>query len=287
MSIILSTGNVSHARKNHMQDAVHDLRQRIKQWRQDEQSTTTFFGPNTNIEIPANPKEPLFCDDIPKHVEVKGKLETTVKLFFSSIQTSISGSVSVRASILERALTKLVATMPNQNTIKHLVLSFPEISFADNDEEEDEDLLDNSAVKQDNLDIWAVAASMMEEYKIESLGVSEFSTARLQSLMAFCKAKNLPLPVINQINIRDCCVLPPSLVTLAKENNIKLLAHNDPINILPEDAVNELVASIKGDQLSAEEQSWNWEWLTKTTAIVASRGIVCGLGWALELDYNI
>ncbi|KAK9325819.1 hypothetical protein V1517DRAFT_149358 [Lipomyces orientalis] len=284
MSIILSTGNVSHARKSGTQDLVSDLKQRILLWCDEEQHTRSALSlaGDVKLEIPPNPREPLLC--VEESPDKKAQVEITVKLFFPP-----SSTVSARAKIIERALTQFKATAPEHVRISQLVLSFPEITFSDDDDDGGEDLdddesstLGSSISEQDLLDIWTVAVQTADWYDVQSVGVSEFSTARLEALIKFSKRKGLALPSINQINIRDCCVLPPSLTTLAKENKVKLLAHNDAFNILPEESVRETVALLTGDDLTVAKNKWSWEWLLKITGVVANRGIVCGLGWMVE-----
>ncbi|KAK9315686.1 hypothetical protein V1522DRAFT_409194 [Lipomyces starkeyi] len=280
MSIILSTGNVLHARNSGAQDLVSNLKRRVLQWVDGEQhpeQALSFVAP-VKLEIPPNPREPLFLAE--SH-ERKAQVEITVKLFFPP-----ASSIAARAKILERALTQFEATTPGYVTISHLVLSFPEITFSDDDgedlDDEDDSTLGSSISEQDIFDIWTVAVRTADWYKVRSVGVSEFSTARLEALIKFSKRMGLALPSINQINIRDCCVLPPSLLALAKENGVKLLAHNDALNILPEENVRETVSLLLSENLTGTESKWSWDWLLKITGVVASRGVVCGLGWMVE-----
>lgn len=35
-------------------------------------------------------------------------------------------------------------------------------------------------------------------------------------------------PIINQVNLASCCVMPPDMIEFAKLNDIQLLTHNDP-----------------------------------------------------------
>ncbi|KAK9376306.1 uncharacterized protein V1513DRAFT_439945 [Lipomyces chichibuensis] len=281
MSIILSTGNVLHARNSGAQDLVSNLKRRVLQWVDGEQHpgpALSFAGP-VKLEIPPNPREPLFLAESP---ERNTQVEITVKIFFPP-----ASSIAARAKILERALTQFEATTPDYVTISHLVLSFPEITFSDHDDGEDLDEEDDSTIgssisEQDIFDIWTVAVRTADCYKVRGVGVSEFSTARLEALIKFSKHMGLALPSINQINIRDCCVLPPSLLALAKENGVKLLAHNDALNILPEKSMLETVSLLMSENLIRTESKWSWEWLLKITGVVASRGVVCGLGWMVE-----
>lgn len=40
-------------------------------------------------------------------------------------------------------------------------------------------------------------------------------------------------PVVNQLNVRDCCVVPKRLLDFARDEKIELLTHNDCTNIMP------------------------------------------------------
>jgi hypothetical protein len=62
--------------------------------------------------------------------------------------------------------------------------------------------------------------------QIRSLGLSEFSLTRLESFLATLP-ENSRRPTVNQINLRDCCSLPPALTTFAKQEHIELLTHAD------------------------------------------------------------
>ncbi|KAK9237215.1 hypothetical protein V1525DRAFT_404559 [Lipomyces kononenkoae] len=278
MSIILATGNILHSRKSGSHDLVSDLRRRILVWADEEKHTepALLFAGDAKLEIPPNPREPIFSTADSQ--DPKAQVEITVKLFFPP-----ASCVAARAKILDRALSQL----PQCVTISHLVLSFPEITFADYDgddlDDEDDSTLDSSISEQDIFDIWTAAIRTADWYKVRSVGVSEFSTARLEALIKFSKRMGLALPSINQINTRDCCMLPPSLLALAKENGVKLLAHNDALNILPEESVDEMVSLLSGKGLVRTEDKWSWEWLLKITGVVANRGVVCGLGYMVEV----
>ncbi|KAK9365477.1 hypothetical protein V1509DRAFT_633050 [Lipomyces kononenkoae] len=281
MSIILSTGNILHSRKSGTQDLVSELKRRMLLWADEEKHTepALSFARDAKLEIPPNPREPMFSTADSQ--DPKAQIEITVKLFFPP-----ASSVAARAKILERALNQLQATARESVTISHLVLSFPEITFADYDgddlDDEDDSTLDSSISEQDIFDIWTTAIKTAGWYKVRSVGVSEFSTARLEALIKFSKRMGLALPSINQINTRDCCMLPPSLLALAKENGVKLLAHNDALNILPDESVDEMVSFLSRKGLAEAGDKWSWEWLLKITNVVANRGVVCGLGYMVE-----
>ena len=95
---------------------------------------------------------------------------------------------------------------------------------------------------------------------------------------------------VDQINVRDCCVVPKSLIVYAKGEKIDLLTHSDNTNILPRDALSDLLghgesgAGILGKgglQGDAEPQ-----WVIKYTAVVKDRGVIENKGYfgAVEIQ---
>ncbi|TKA64959.1 hypothetical protein B0A49_08447 [Cryomyces minteri] len=72
---------------------------------------------------------------------------------------------------------------------------------------------------------------------IHKLGLAEFSAARLTKFVPKTRVK----PGVDQINVRDCCIVPNALIKLAKREGIELLTHNDCSNILPRGTVRELL----------------------------------------------
>ncbi|KAK7208125.1 hypothetical protein BZA70DRAFT_37022 [Myxozyma melibiosi] len=195
-------------------------------------------------------------------------------------------SASARSQALNSALAKLRQSMPPSAAITYLNLSFPEITFADNDDDDDDDSSqddrpESDLLTPDILDLWRTASKATGIYNVQHLGVSEFSAARLHALIKFADKSGCVKPAVNQINIRDCCVLPPSLVNLAKSHGVKLLTHNDNFNILPVDNVPEFV-SLVGSAAADSPAEWAWNWLIKITTVVADRGVVYGQGWMVE-----
>ncbi|CAB3359287.1 Hypothetical predicted protein [Cloeon dipterum] len=74
---------------------------------------------------------------------------------------------------------------------------------------------------------WKQIESEIESGRILSAGVSDIDTESFVALHTNAKVK----PGIVQINLATCCVVPPALQSFAKENNVQLLTHNDPIGI--------------------------------------------------------
>lgn len=138
---------------------------------------------------------------------------------------------------------------------------------------------------------------------IRKLGLAEFGTTRLSRFLPGTKVK----PAVDQINIRDCCVVPKGLIMFAREHRIELLTHNDCTDILPGGTVRELLGeaipslrSADGTVHSAHKEgntdescksltSENPEdllkseiepqWVIKYTAVVKDRGVIESKGY--------
>jgi len=94
-------------------------------------------------------------------------------------------------------------------------------------------------------------------------------------------------PSVNQINVRDCCVVPKPLILYAKQQQIELLTHNDCTNILPRGTLRQILGSGEnGSGVLAGEGNQDGlkgdvepQWVVKYTAVVKDRGVVEGKGY--------
>lgn len=141
----------------------------------------------------------------------------------------------------------------NSWKVDQFILSFNGISFSD-EEDEGESEWSNEEI----LELWNIATSHV---KAESYGVSEFSSDKLRSLVD----RMVSTPQVDHINAADCCALPESLITFAKERNIRLLAHHDPETLLTQDEV---------DKLSKNPGKCSWRWALKVTRVARDRQIL-------------
>jgi glutamate--cysteine ligase regulatory subunit len=117
--------------------------------------------------------------------------------------------------------------------------------------------------------------------------VSEFSSDRLDKFLPELQVK----PSVDQINVKDCCVVPKTLIMYAKEHNIELLTHNDCTNILPCGTTRELLgpgeqgAGILAARADVEESEPGLkgniepQWVVKYTAVVRDRGVIENKGY--------
>ena len=130
---------------------------------------------------------------------------------------------------------------------------------------------------------WRTLETLQEEGLVSKLGIAELGVTRLSKFLEHTKIK----PSVNQINVRDCCVVPKPLIIYAKQQKIELLTHNDCTNILPRGTLRQILgagdngsgvlagegneAGLKGD---VEPQ-----WVVKYTAVVKDRGVVENKGY--------
>lgn len=223
------------------------------------------------------PSEPSTVNGVGSENGVNKSTEITAKLFLPQ-------GISVEQAILnvKTALKAFKECFYKGTQIKYFILSFGGVIFSDDDEEEDVQTYSDEGI----FEIWkaTVEAGNSEHLAddstlIEQYGVSEFSTKRLSTLLDnITKSSTNVRPSINHINAADCCALPQSLVTLAKEVNIKLLAHHDPENLLPQSEVDslsvEIAAKFDKQREASRSSSYQWNWILKMTHLAKDRQVL-------------
>lgn len=215
--------------------------------------------------------------------EERSQYDITVKLFFLP-----HTSASERCKHTKEA-TDLVLRELHMSSIDLLIVSFPGVSF-DADDEDEEEEEPNWSQNGEGEDLNAIAGTWQAlEYLHDQgvalqIGVSEFGSERLQKFLPRTKVR----PSVDQINVRDCCVVPKSLILYAKQEKIELLTHNDCTNVLPSGTVRELLGNgEKGagilagpdegsDGLKGEVKP---QWVVKYTAVVRDRGVIENKGY--------
>lgn len=134
------------------------------------------------------------------------------------------------------------------------------------------------------------------------LGVAEFGARRLERFLRALdegdsvkeqgQQAKLPKPSVDQLNVRDCCVVPRTLIQLARREGVELLTHNDCTDVLPPGTVREILGPVKAggvgllcasaggndgcDGLRGEVLP---RFVVKYTAVVADRGVVENKGY--------
>ncbi|KAG2019383.1 hypothetical protein GB937_005297 [Aspergillus fischeri] len=219
--------------------------------------------------------------------EERSQYDITVKLFY------LPGIPVSRRCAHTRQAIDLVLKELHVDSIDLLIVSFPGILFDAEDDSEEEVSSDDGSEEPDDFDSiiqsWRTLEGLHEKGMIAQLGVAEFGSDRLARFLPHTKVK----PSVDQINLKDCCVVPKSLILYAKQENIQLLTHNDCNDILPVGTTRELLGpgekgagilasapdaddGIKGD---VEPQ-----WVVKYTVVVKDRGVVENKGYFALAD---
>ncbi|KAK8189034.1 hypothetical protein HDK77DRAFT_462617 [Phyllosticta capitalensis] len=223
--------------------------------------------------------------------EERSAYDITVKLFYLPNIPVVARVAQTRDAI------DLVLRELHVSSIDLLIVSFPGIAFDADDEDSDvssEDDVDAGASgSADDVDgiegvdsmieTWRALEALVDEGLIAKLGLSEFGTQRLARFLSKTRVR----PSVDQINVRDCCVVPKPLILYAKEQGIELLTHNDCTNVLPSGTLRELLGpgdngagvlagpdggeGLKGDVAP--------QWVVKYTAVVKDRGVVENKGY--------
>lgn len=218
--------------------------------------------------------------------EERSQYDITVKLFFLP-----STKTSDRCSHTQGAI-RLVLKELHVPSIDLLIVSFRGVLF-DADDDIDEDLDDDQNQKTEHLNemvtTWQTLEQLHEQGVVAQIGLAEFGSERLKKFLPRTRVR----PSVDQINVRDCCVVPKSLILYAKQERIELLTHNDCTNILPKGTVRDLLgngengfhvlstAQAGPDRLNGEIEP---QWVVKYTAVVRDRGVIENKGYFAMAD---
>ena len=237
--------------------------------------------------------------------EERSQYEITVKLFFLTNEPASCRCAQTREAV------DLVLKELQMPSIDLLIVSFPGISFDAEDEEDDDiseeegpsvngtepgqDTTSGMDAKVEDIDTmiktWGCLEKLHDKGVIGRLGLSEFGSQRLRKFLRKARVK----PSVNQINVRDCCVVPKPLILFAKKEGVELLTHNDCMNILPRGTLRELLgfgtggAGVLADAQDTQDGlrgDVRPQWVTKYTAVVQNRGVIENKGYfaLAELD---
>ena len=205
--------------------------------------------------------------------EERSQYDITVKLFFLP-DTSASDRCKHAKEAVDLVLKEL-----RMESVDLLIVSFPGVSFDADDQDEDETSQGGEGEDLDAMvQTWRALEHLHAEGIALQIGLAEFGNERLEKFLPRTKIK----PSVDQINVRDCCVVPKSLILYAKSEKIELLTHNDCTDILPKGTVRELLGN--GDQgvgvLAGQDGSDGIQgsiepqWVIKYTAVVRNRGVI-------------
>ncbi|KKY34287.1 putative glutamate-cysteine ligase modifier subunit [Diaporthe ampelina] len=212
--------------------------------------------------------------------EDSSQYDITVKIFY--LPTS---DVASRAAYTRRALS-LVLKELGVSSVSLLIASFPGMSFEGDCEWEADKLNASQGDDGSELVTWARALEPLhDEGLARQLGIAEFGSEKLGRFLAGARVK----PAVDQINIRNCCNVPPPLVSLARAEGIELFVHSDCTDILPKGTLRELLGhGVRGAAVLADpaegvhdglKGDLTPQWVVKYTAVVRDRGVIENKGY--------
>ena len=211
--------------------------------------------------------------------EERSQYDITVKLFFLPTTRTSERCAHTREAI------SLVLKELHAPSIDLLIVSFPGISFDADDEDEDESLVDDCAEAQrfeDMVGTWQALEKLHSDKVVAQIGVAEFGDERLKRFLPRTSVR----PSVDQINVKDCCVVPKSLILYAKEEKIELLTHNDCTDILPKGTIRQLLGPgenganlIADGEMEGLKGDIEPQWVVKYTAVVRDRGVIENKGY--------
>lgn len=211
-------------------------------------------------------------------LEETSEYEITVKLFLLP-----GTSVAHREKYAKEAL-ELVRKELGIQTIDLLFVSFPGMSFEGNCEWEADKINAQQGNLEEEISTWRVFEELHKQGLVKRLGVSEFGSEKLS---AFLK-KTTIRPAIDQINLKNCCDVPPPLKKLAEDEGVELHVHSDCTDILPRGTLRELLShgpqgagvladpANNGAGLTGEITP---QWVVRYTAFVQNRGVIENKGY--------
>ena len=202
--------------------------------------------------------------------EERSQYDITVKLFFLP-----SANISERCVHTQEAID-LVLNELHVPSIDLLIVSFPGVSFDADDDDDDEDEGTENDQEQERIHLnemiktWKTLEHLHSQSVVAQIGLAQIR------------------PSVDQINVRDCCVVPKSLILYAKQEKIELLTHNDCTNILPKGTIRELLGcGPHGIHLLLDTENnpeglcgeVEPQWVVKYTAVVRDRGVIENKGY--------
>ncbi|KAI4143234.1 MAG: hypothetical protein L6R39_004659 [Caloplaca ligustica] len=222
--------------------------------------------------------------------EERSQYDITVKLFLLP-QTHFAD--------WRRHLQEAVAAVLEEldvDSIDLLIVSFPGISF--DAESEGSGECGSNRIEATDSELMDAVADAWEEVELLhsrgvalKIGLAEFGRERLQQFLPRTSHR----PTVDQINVRDCHVLPQSTMLFAKQENLELLTHNDCTDILPQGTLRDLLG--KGEDgvgvLAGPSPKDNGlkgdvtpEWVVKYTAVVRDRGVIENKGYFASAELS-
>ncbi|KAK4104174.1 hypothetical protein N658DRAFT_245907 [Parathielavia hyrcaniae] len=204
--------------------------------------------------------------------------DITAKLFF------LPGAVaSQRPRFAGEALAHVLREL-RAPAVDLLIVSFPGMSFKGDCEWEADRINAGQGNDEDEMATWPAIEELHRAGLAKKLGLAEFGSEKLARFLDKVQVR----PAVNQINLKNCCNVPPPLAQLAKEQGIDLLVHSDCTDILPKGTLRDLLGQgLGGAGLLADSETGTGglrgdltpQWVVKYTAVVRDRGVIENKGY--------
>jgi glutamate--cysteine ligase regulatory subunit len=215
--------------------------------------------------------------------EERSQYDITAKLFFLP-GAAVSDRPRHAREAVEHVLRALRVPEPGGGGVDLLIVSFPGMSFEGDCEWEADRQNAAQGNDADELATWPAIEELHRLGLAKRLGLAEFGSEKLARFLARAQVR----PAVNQINIRNCCNVPPPLAKLAKDQGIELLVHSDCTDILPKGTLRELLGpGLGGAGILADPETGAGglqgdltpQWVVKYTAVVRDRGVIENKGY--------
>lgn len=186
------------------------------------------------------------------------EVKVTVKVFICTPQSP---------NVIQEAVNKVLNEL-GTSYVETLLLS-----LSPTEEEEDSDT--PSMTLEKIQPYWEVMEELVGCQKVLSVGICDLNKEVLEDLYTWSKVK----PVINQVNLESCCVMPKELTEYAKEINVQLLTHNDSPVFLTKERLQETLHSVSTDR---DSDAWSPQWAVRYSGIIKCRGIIKMKGYVFH-----
>ena len=222
--------------------------------------------------------------------EPRSQYDITAKLFFLR-----DTSASDRSRYAEDAID-LVLKQLHMPSLDLLIISYPGISFDKASDCDDPVIGKTTDVGfTEDLDsivsTWEAIERLHAKGLVLRVGIAELGLENLRDLLPRIKVH----PTVDQINLKDICLVPAPLMDFAKQEGIDVLTHSDCTNILPSGTIRELLGTgPKGaglvlghnDDGHGLKGDIRPQWVIKYTAVVRDRGVIEDKGYFAMADVS-
>ncbi|KAK4151415.1 NADP-dependent oxidoreductase domain-containing protein [Chaetomidium leptoderma] len=221
---------------------------------------------------------PALERDIHGLQEEPAQYDITAKLFFLP-----GARVAQRPQHAKEAVDLVLAEL-RAPAVDLLIVSFPGMSFEGDCEWEADKQNAAQGNGEDELATWPAIEELHRAGLAKRLGLAEFGSEKLSRFLQSVQVR----PAVNQINLKNCCNVPPPLAKLAKEQGIDLLVHSDCTDILPKGTLRDLLGPglggaglLAGPETDADglQGDLTPQWVVKYTAVVRDRGVIENKGY--------